>query len=131
MGRKIGGVFLGLLAAGLVVALVEGLGQWAFPPPAGFDPKAPDLSLVPLPAILSVALAWVLGPLTGGLVATWVGKPKGPVPALVVGMVFLAADIANLVLIPSPLWLWVVGLLAPLPAAWLGFAWARRHRAPN
>lgn len=129
MGRKIGGVVLGLVAAGLVVMLVESLGQSAFPPPAGFDPEAPDLSLVPLPAILSVALAWVLGPLTGGLVATLVGKPAGPVPALVVGAFFLAADVANLILIPSPRWLWVVGLLAPLPAAWLGFAWARRRPA--
>jgi hypothetical protein len=131
MGRKIGGVILGLLAAGLVVMLVEVLGHSAFPPPAGFDPKAPDLSLVPLPAILSVALAWVLGPLTGGFVATLMGKPRGPVPALVVGGIFLAADIANLVSIPSPAWLWAVGLLAPLPAAWLGFAWARRRRPLN
>lgn len=130
MGRRIGGVVLGILAAGLVVMLVEGVGQSAFPPPAGFDPSAPDLSLVPLPALVSVALAWVLGPLTGGLVATLVGKPPGPLPALVLGAFFLAADIANLVMIPSPWWLWVVGLLAPLPAAWAGFAWARRRRPP-
>jgi hypothetical protein len=41
MGRKLGGVVLGLLAAGLGVMLVEGLGQSAFPPPAGFAPTAP------------------------------------------------------------------------------------------
>jgi hypothetical protein len=128
MGRRIAGVVLGLVAAGLVVMLVEGIGQSAFPPSAGFDPNSPDLSLVPLPALLSVALAWVLGPLTGGLVATLVGKPAGPLPALVLGMFFLAADIANLFVIPSPWWLWVVGLLAPVPAAWAGFAWARRRR---
>lgn len=128
MGRKIGGVVLGLLAAGIVVMLVETAGQTAFPPPEGFDPNAPDLSLVPLPAVVSVALAWVLGPLVGGLVTTLVGKPKGPIPTLVVGAFFLAADVANLLMIPSPAWLWAVGLLAPLPAAWLGFAWARRRR---
>jgi hypothetical protein len=130
MGRKIAGVVVGLIAAGLVVWLVESVGQSAFPPPAGFDPQAPDLALVPFGTILSVAVAWVLGPLVGGLVATLVGRPAGPIPALVVGVFFFAADVANLAMIPSPWWLWVVGLLAPLPAAWLGFAWARRRRPP-
>jgi len=128
MGRKIGAVVLGLLAAGLVVMVVETVGQSAFPPLPGFEPSAPDLSLVPLPAILSLGLAWMLGPLTGGFVATLVGKPAGPMLAFVVGVFFLTADIANLLLIPSPTWLWTVGLLAPLPAAWLGFAWARSRR---
>lgn len=128
MGRKIAGIVLGLLAAGLVVMLVEALGHSMFPPAAGFDPTAPDLALVPVGAIASLALAWTLGPLVGGLVCTLVGKPPGPVPAFVVGLFFLAADIANLAMIPSPAWLWVVGIVAPLPAAWLGFAAARRLR---
>ena len=89
MGRRIGGVVVGILAAGLVVMLVEGVGQSAFPPPAGFDPSAPDLSLVPLPALVSVALAWVLGPLAGGLVATLVGRPPGPLPTPILGAFFL------------------------------------------
>jgi hypothetical protein len=130
MGRQIVGVVVGLLAAGVVVMLVEALGQRSFPPAAGFDPAAPDLSLVPVEAIASIAVAWILGPLVGGLVATLVGKPIGPVPALVVGLFFLAADVANLLMIPSPAWLWVVGILAPLPSAWLGFALARRRRTP-
>lgn len=130
MGRKIGGVVVGLLAAGLVVWLVEMAGHQAFPPGPGFDPAAPDLALVPLPALLSIALAWTLGPLVGGFVTTRVGKPAGPVPAMVVGLFFFAADVANLYMFGAPPWLWVVGLLAPLPAAWLGFAWARRRRPP-
>ncbi|MCX4241559.1 hypothetical protein [Paraliomyxa miuraensis] len=128
MGRRIGGLVLGIVAAGLVVMLVEGLGHAMFPPQAGFDPAAPNLALVPVGAIALVALAWTLGPLAGGLVCTLVGKPPGPVPALVVGLFFLAADVANLAMIPSPAWLWVVGIAAPLPAAWLGFAAARRLR---
>lgn len=124
MGRTIGGVVLGVVAAGLVVMLVEALGHSMFPPAPGFDPTAPDLALVPVGALATLALAWTLGPLAGGLVCTLVGKPSSPVPAFVVGLLFLAADIANLVMIPSPAWLWVVGIAAPLPAAWLGFALA-------
>jgi hypothetical protein len=128
MGRQIAGVVVGVVAGGVVVMLVEALGQSSFPPKAGFDPTEPDLSLVPLGAVVSIAVAWFLGPLVGGLVATLVGKPAGPVPALVVGLFFLAADVTNLLMIPSPPWLWVVGFLAPLPSAWLGFALARRRR---
>lgn len=128
MGRRIVGVLLGLVTAGVVVMLIEALGQSAFPPAAGFDPAAPDLALVPLGAIVAVAMAWALGPVAGGLVATLVGKALSPVPAFVVGLFFLAADVANLAMIPSPPWLWVVGIAAPLPCAWLGFALARRRR---
>lgn len=132
MARRILGFVLGLLAAGVVVMLVESLGSTAFPPAEGFDPTAPDLDLVPFGAIALVGLAWALGPLAGGLVATLVGRPPGPVPALALGGLFTLADVANLVMIPSPTWLWVVGIAAPLPCAWIGFAAARnlqRRRA--
>ena len=81
--------------------------------------------------LLSIALGWTLGPLVGGFVTTWVGRPAGPLPAMVVGLFFFAADVANLYMFGAPAWLWVVGLLAPLPAAWLGFAWARRRHSPG
>ena len=38
----------------------------------------------------------------------------------------LAAFIANNTLIPHPLWMTVLGVLLPLPAAWLGARMARR-----
>lgn len=135
MARRILGTLLGIFVAGLVVMVIEGLGSSAFPPDPGFDPAAPDLSLVPMGAIAMVALAWVLGPIAGGLVANLVGRPPGPVPALIIGGLFLAADVANLLMIQSPPWLWVVGLVAPLPGAWGGFAAARslqqRRAAPS
>ncbi len=130
MGRKIGGVVVGLLVAFIVVLLIEAFGHSAFPPGPGFDPAAPDLELVPLNALLAVATAWLVGPLVGGFMSTRVAKSSGPVPALVVGLFFLVADVANLIMIPSPTWLWVVGLVAPLPSAWIGFALARRGAAP-
>jgi hypothetical protein len=122
MGRQIVGVVVGLVAAGVAVMLIEAM--------AGFDPAAPDLSLVRVEAVASIAVAWILGPLIGGLVATVVGMPAGPVLAFIVGFFLLVADIANLLMIPSPAWLWVVGILAPLPSAWLGFVLARRRRRP-
>ena len=132
MPRRIVGVLLGLVAAGLVVLVVESLGMSAFPASEGFDPTNPDLSLVPTAGIAMVGLAWALGPLVGGFVASLVGRPPRPVPALVLGAFFLAADIANLVAITSPPWLWVVGIAVPVPCAWLGFAaakaWLDRRR---
>lgn len=135
MPRRILGVVLGLVAAGLVVMIVETLGMSLFPLPESFDPSNPDLSLVPTAGIAMVGLAWVLGPLVGGFVATLVARPPRPMPALVVGTFFLAADIANLVAITSPTWMWVLGIAAPLPCAWVGFAlaksWLDRRRVED
>jgi hypothetical protein len=125
MGRKILGGVLGALAGGITVGLVEAIGHAAFPPGPGFDPTAPDMSLVPVGAIASVAGAWCLAPLVGGAVATRLGRASGPATALVVGALFLAGDLFNLLAIASPWWLWVAGVAAPIPAAFFGFRLAR------
>jgi hypothetical protein len=48
-------------------------------------------------------------------------------PALAVGAVVLAGVIANAMMIPHPWWFTVLGVLLPLPAAWLGWR-TQRHR---
>jgi len=40
----------------------------------------------------------------------------------------LAGVIANAVMIPHPTWMTVLGVLLPLPAAWLGARLARNQR---
>jgi uncharacterized protein YacL len=39
---------------------------------------------------------------------------------LVLGAIFLAAAVVNLLLIPHPVWFWVVGVAVFLPTAYLG-----------
>jgi len=123
--RKILAVLTGLILSGLVVAIVEMVGMEVFPPGEGFDPEAPDLALVPTMAIVMVGLAWFLGPLSGGLAATRIGQASKPALAMIIGGMFLLADVANLVMIESPSWLWAVGVLAPVLGAYIGYRLGR------
>lgn len=126
---------MGMVASAVLVMIVQAVGSSLFPLPEGFDPMAPDPLRLPFAVVAVVAVAWSLGPLLGGLVSTLVAGSSSPVPAFIVGILLLAADVANLVAIPSPVWLWVVGVVAPLPFAWLGFAAAlsivRRRRVED
>lgn len=126
--RNILSVVTGVIAAGVVVAVVEGLGQWIWPPGEGFDPANPDMSLVPTMTVVMVGAAWFLGPTVGGLMASRIARTSRPTLALVVGALFMAADIAILMLIPSPAWLWVVGIAAPIAGAYLGYLGGRVDR---
>jgi hypothetical protein len=120
VGRRILASVLGILAAGVVVAAVEAGGHRAFPPPAGFDPQQPDLSLLGVEHFAAVGLAWALGALVAGLVAALVAPTHARRGALVAGGMLVVLDLLNLLAIPSPWFLWLVGIGAPVPAALLG-----------
>ena len=68
--RAIVAVVAGVVAAFVVVALLERLGHMVFPPPPGLDPMKPEdqaklMSVIPLGAKIAVVVAWFFGSLTG------------------------------------------------------------------
>jgi hypothetical protein len=66
-------------------------------------------------------LAHAVGTFVGAAVATWLAPGRTSGPAWIVGTLFLFAGIANVVMLPAPVWFSAVDLLlAYLPAAWLG-----------
>ena len=72
--------------------------------------------------------------ITGALATVFVCPFDGIVPveqvAYVVGALFLCGGIANVVMLPAPLWFEVLDLVtAYLPMAWLGARLATRPRA--
>lgn len=75
-------------------------------------------------------LAHAVGTLVGAFVAAILAPNRSPIPPYAVGALFLVGGIANVVMLPSPLWFNAVDLLlAYVPAAWLGRVLARRHAA--
>jgi hypothetical protein len=71
----------------------------------------------------------------GAFVAGWATAKMARVAtlafALAAGALFLAAGIANLMMIPHPLWFSILDLVLYLPAAWLGGVLGdRRKEAP-
>jgi len=125
MARTLSGIFLGILAAGLVVT---GFGY-------GFLelhrlPDATDFAMqesllayaasTPESAIACMLAAWAVAALVGGGVAAWVARSSHGAAALAIGALLTAVVIVHATLIPHAEWVTVVGVLLPIPFAVLG-----------
>lgn len=128
MGRKILAGVVGAVVASAVVYLVEKVCHAVYPPPTDFDPWNPEsvrahMATIPAGALLIVALGWFLGTLAGTWLAARLG---GRTPALVVGGLYLAACMFNLVTLGHPAWFLPLGLAAAPLGTVLGLALGRR-----
>jgi hypothetical protein len=97
--RGLAAVVLGLIAFVVVAGTGEAVGIGAF---------------------VSVLVSWALGAFAGGWVAARLAPSKKIVFGLVIGAFGLVAAIFNMLMIPHPAWVWVVGLAEFIPAAYLG-----------
>lgn len=124
MGRTVLAVLAGLLVAIAVMLAVEGLALQLWPPPPGLDLRdEADLArLVALatPAkMLAVVAGWALASFAGGWVAARLARRHRLTAALVVAALIVAGVLFNAASIPHPLWMNALGVLLPLPLAWL------------
>ncbi|HTF56113.1 MAG TPA: hypothetical protein VK661_02500 [Planctomycetota bacterium] len=113
----------GLVAAAIVLMIFQKVGHWIYPMPAGLDVKNKEamgawISQLPLGAFLLLLAGYAVGSLAGGATAALIGGTLRP--ALVTGGVLMLMGIANLLMIPHPIWLAVTSLALYLPLAWLG-----------
>ena len=125
MVKNIVAGFAGIIVAGLLVWLVEMLGHTVYPPPtdinfADADAMRAYIDTLPIGALLFVAAAWFIGTLGGTFLACKLGDAKPMIYAIVVGGLMLVATVANLIMIPHPLWFSILGVIGILVAAWLG-----------
>jgi hypothetical protein len=109
MARKILGVVLGIVAAFAVVMLMEVVGHSVWPPPKGINFKdtaqvTAMMNEMPAMAFQWLLLAWSLALVVGTLVARWAAKSNAAWVWASVAMLFLAATLANLLMIPHPAW---------------------------
>jgi hypothetical protein len=125
MGKKFIAVLVGVVLSTVIFLALESVGHRLYPPPSGVnfhDPAAIKAYMAALPvgALLLVLLAYAVGSLTGGLVATLIAGRAGITPALIVGAVLTALGVTNLVSIPQPLWFAISSTLLYIPFSWLG-----------
>lgn len=123
--RNILATLAGLSAASITVVIFEAINGRIFPLPAGLDltdaagMRAARASL-PLAALVIVAAGWALGAFAGGAVSTLIVRARRSHRALVFGVLFLGVTAMNLASLPHPVWMWIVGLLLPVPMSLLG-----------
>lgn len=116
----------GTAAAFITVALIETMGHTVYPAPVNLDYGNPEalkayVEALPLGATLFVLAAWLAGTVDGVLVAGLINRARYGLCAAVIGAVVLAATLANLWMIPHPLWLAMAGIIG-IPLCAFGMA---------
>lgn len=133
--RVLFAIVLGLVVGSVVnMALIMVSGK-VIAPPVGADVATMEglkasMHLFEPKHFLFPFLAHALGTVAGAFVAALLAPNRSLVPPMVVGALFLAGGIANVIMLPSPMWFTLVDLfLAYLPTAWLGSMLAARVQA--
>jgi len=131
MRRSILAILAGIVVGGIVVGLIEIPGNRMHPLPPDTDMKDWDAikrhaAKAPTAALLGVAIAWTVGPAMGAFVAAVIACEGQLFHGEIIGVVFLAMDLAMISSLPHPMWLIVVGMIGPLFGGWIGAILGRR-----
>jgi hypothetical protein len=124
--RLILAVIVGLIVGSIVMQTIHTLCQPMYPPPEGLDPSDMDsweetkawMKTLPNGAYVIAMLAHWAGTVVGVVVAMFITGRRALRPAVIVGILFTLAGIANIFMMPHPAWFPFVDLLGYLPLAW-------------
>lgn len=128
--RLVGAGAAAVVVGPVVVAVVEMIGHALYPPPPGgmdLTDKAKMAAYVralPLGAILFVLAAWLCGSFAASFVGGKIAGQRYWLYALIGGGLIMLATLANMLMIPHPLWLAVSALVGIPLAAVAGMAMA-------
>lgn len=124
MGRAIGGVLVGLVAAFATVFVVELDSSFAFPSPPGMDPRDMEsvrqhMSQVSTGAFLMLLVAYGLATFVGSVVARRVAGDRVRWAPLTVAGLFFAVCAWNFYSVPGPTWMIMATVVLVPAAAWM------------
>lgn len=122
MLRTILGIVAGVLLAFAVMIGLEMAGHAAMPPPAGLDPTDPEdlkqmMASASLAAKAWVVFGWFAAALAGGWLARRISRTGWA--GWVIAALIAVGGIANIMMIPHPLWMQVAAVAAPLLGGWI------------
>jgi hypothetical protein len=122
MLRTILGIVAGVLVAFVALIGLEMAGHAAMPPPVGLGPAdAEDLKQMVASASMAakawVVFGWFAAVVAGGWVARRLSR-KGWAGWVIAGLIVLGG-IANIMMIPHPLWMQIAAVAAPLLGGWI------------
>ncbi len=122
MLRTILGIVAGVVLAFVVIMALELVSYVAFPPPAGLDPADPEdvkriAAAAPMAAKVWVVFCWFAGALAGGWLARRLSR-TGWAGWVMAGLIAVGG-IANVLMIPHPLWMQIAAVAAPLLGGWI------------
>lgn len=122
-------VVAGIIGGSVVNMSIIMISSSVIPPPAGADVTTAEglkasMHLFEPKHFVMPFLAHALGTLAGAFLAALIAATHKSKFALAIGFVFLAGGIANVMMLPSPLWFTILDLVvAYLPMAYIGGKW--------
>lgn len=122
MLRTVLGIVAGVVLAFVVIMALEMVSFVAFPPPAGLDPADPEdvkriAAAAPMAAKVLVVFCWFAGALAGGWLARRLSRTSWA--GWVIAGLIAVSGIANVLMIPHPLWMQIAAVAAPLLGGWI------------
>jgi len=121
IARSVIAVVLGLALALALVIGVEVVSSILYPLPPGLDANDPEVikahvAHYPAVGLLLGGLGWGVTTLVSAWLATRLGSGRHPVHGILVGSTLLIAALANMLMLPYPMWFWILNLVV-LPAS--------------
>ncbi|WP_449397689.1 hypothetical protein [Chryseobacterium wanjuense] len=116
MLRRILAVIAGIIVGSIGIWLIERVGHSLYPFPEGLKPTDIEgfktyVENLPFMGKFIVILGYALGALLSGFVATKVANNNKPTAAIICGIIFMFFTIYNMVVLPTPIWFWVLGIV--------------------
>ena len=113
----------GVVAAVLVVVLMDAVVGRIYSLPAGTDLDNPDsmrqaIAALPAAAFLLLVVGWALAAGVGSYIAARLATHDSAMHGLIVALFVLIATISNLVRIPHPVWIWPAAIILIPAAGW-------------
>jgi signal transduction histidine kinase len=123
---------IGILVAFVTIMLIEQVSHFIFPVPTDIDwqdssASTQYMSQLPAMALILVLLAWCSGIVLGILSASWIARRVRGRFALAIGSLISLAAIANMAMLPHPIWFMSLAAIA-LPSVTFGCWWALKRK---
>lgn len=130
--RNVLAVIIGLLVGGTVNMAIILISGSVMAPPEGADVTTTEGLIAAMGRFepkhfIMPWLAHALGAFVGALLAAMIAATRKMTFAMVIGVFFLIGGIANVMMLPSPMWFNIVDIVgAYIPMAWLAFRLVKR-----
>ena len=125
MKNKIIAVIAGVISGWVIVALGNFLSASLYPAPPNMDFTDKSalkafIDSLPTTAFLLMVLIWAISVFAGGWITGTLAKENWQRLSIITGVVLLLANIANMFVIPQPMWMNITAILMYIPLAYLG-----------
>lgn len=122
--KKILSIVAGVVVGFVIVFIGDATTHALSPIPANLNVTdksaiANYISSIPLYVMIIMAIFWLFSTFIAAMLAARINRSEWKNTALITGSILMAASILNLMLIPHPLWMWLVVIIGYLPVSLL------------